>query len=315
MSDKSGRIPAGELSAYERWELPNLEGNQRTFNRTHSASASKSVKPLTAADIEEIRQQAWQAGFEEGKVAGQASGHKEGFETGKQEGRAEGKQQGIEAGQQQIQQNIDQLKLLMTRLVDPISEQQKIIEQATLNIALAISRSVIYRELKYDSSSIQPALSTIFHGLPKCDRELKVKLNPADMKHVQAATRQLSLEAELISDPSISAGGCIVETSSQLIDYTIEKRFQKTVHSMLLKASQGDTSHGSLETSSTINEHSEYPADILEEAEEENSRSGENRSEELGTGSENRADTGSGERGAGNENSGSGKVEGDDDSA
>lgn len=268
MAEKPGRIPAGELTAYERWELPNLQGNQSPVNRSTSASASsRSVKPLTAADIEEIRQQAYQAGFDEGKLAGHEAGRKEGLVIGQQEGRVEGVQQGLTEGQQQIDQRVVQLELLMSRLLDPIAEHQQIIEQAVLNIALAVSRSVIYRDLKQDSSSIQKAVADIFHSLPKLDRHLSIKLNPVDMEYVQLAIRQFNIEAELVSDPVISAGGCIVETSSQIINYTIEKRFQKTVHAMLMKASQGDTQHILPETDSIIEERSEYPVGILEEAE------------------------------------------------
>ena len=106
MAEKPGRIPAGELTAYERWELPNLQGNQSAFSRSASAPASsRSVKPLTAADIEEIRKQAYQAGFDEGKLAGHEAGRQDGLVTGQQEGLAEGLQQGLVEGQQQIDQS------------------------------------------------------------------------------------------------------------------------------------------------------------------------------------------------------------------
>jgi len=267
MVDKSGKTPLGELSAYERWELPTLN-NPDSSNRPHSAVVKKPIKPLTAGDIEKIRQQASSAGFEEGKTAGHEQGRQEGFEVGKQAGHKEGVQKGLIAGQAQIDQQSAQLSSLVSQIVDPINEQQKQVEQATLNIALALARTVIHRELKLDSSSIQSALSHIYQSLPKMDQGVVLSVNPTDESFLKASLESIDNNIELKHDASIMAGGFILETSSQLIDYTIEKRFQKAVHSMLLNAvqSENDTSH--LETSSTIKELSDYPAELLDKVDE-----------------------------------------------
>jgi len=267
MSDKKETRPLGELSAYERWELPTLNDPNAPV-RPRSAVVNKPIKPLTAEDLEKIHREAYNAGFEEGKAAGFEAGRQEGLKVGKQTGHQEGLQQGIAAGQTRINQQTEQLKKLMTQLVDPISEQRKQVEQSTLNVALALARTVIHRELKLDSSSIEAALSDIYQSLPKMDQGLVLTINPADRAHLDRVLESIENNIELKQDKSIMVGGYLLETSSQLIDYTIEKRFQKIVHEMLLNAIESESDVASLETSTTIKELSDYPVDLLDEADE-----------------------------------------------
>ena len=60
------RIPKENLTAYERWELPLLDAKGNEVAREEELN----VKPLTAANIEEIRQAAYADGLEEGRKEG-----------------------------------------------------------------------------------------------------------------------------------------------------------------------------------------------------------------------------------------------------
>jgi flagellar assembly protein FliH len=268
MTDKKDERPLGQLSAYERWELPTLNDPNAPL-RPRAAVVNKPIKPLTAKDLEDIHKEAYLAGFEEGQKAGHEAGRKTGLDVGKQAGHQEGLQQGLAQAEVQINIQIEQLKVLMSQLIDPISEQRVQVEQSTLNVALAMARTVIHRELNIDSSSIQTALTHVFQSLPKMDQGLVLKINPADKVHVDRALESLENKIEIKQDPKIMLGGCLLETSSQLIDYTIEKRFQKVVHEMLLSAIESESDIAALETSTTIKELSDYPVDLLDKVDEE----------------------------------------------
>ena len=84
------RIPKENLTAYERWELPLLDAKGNEVAREEELN----VKPLTAANIEEIRQAAYADGLEEGRKEGFEAGHEEGLKTGHDEGFASGEQRG-----------------------------------------------------------------------------------------------------------------------------------------------------------------------------------------------------------------------------
>jgi len=268
MVDKTRRITPGELTAYERWELPNLGDNNAVSSNRQAPIKKEKIKPLTAEDIENIRQQAYDAGFEEGRVAGVESGHKEGLQQGKQQGQKEGLEQGLKNGQSQIDQQVDHLKILLTELSDPIAQQQDQIEQALLNVAIAISRAVIHRELQLDEASIKPAIFHILKDLPKADLGFVLTVNPVDKGTVQLLLQELDSKIELQVDASLTSGGCVLETANQLIDYTIEKRFQKTVQGMLSNAIQANGESSLTEIPVSIDAISDYPTETLDEFKE-----------------------------------------------
>lgn len=265
MAKSNKPIRAEELTAYERWELPNIDGG--AINKSRSATVRKPVKPLTADDLEKIRQEAYQAGFEEGKKEGFEQGKQEGLIAGKKQGHQDGFKQGMQDGQVKIDQTVAQLRQCLQNLSNPIQEQAHLVEQAMLNLALAVSRAVIHRELKLDSTQVLATIQNAIQHLPDMSTGIKVRLSPQDAEFARQAKDSFENAFEVIADPSVQAGGCLMETSSQLIDYTIEKRFQKTVHSMLFEASKSDMTP--IETSTSINELSDYSSETLDEAEQE----------------------------------------------
>jgi len=268
MADKPRRIPASELSAYERWELPTLGGGD---SGQRAVPGAGKVKPLTADDLEKIRKDAYDDGFREGRQAGIEAGKKEGIEQGKKTGYQQGLEKGREDGAQQIQQSVAQLTQMVKALADPLADQQHHVEQAMLNVALAISRSVIHRELHLDTDVIRSVLLEVMALLPKNASGIRVEVSPADYEYAQDAMMAVNSEAELVSSPTIHPGGCMVVTSTQQLDYTVEKRFQKVVHQMLVQANASSASQVPLESPDTFEELSEYPAALMDEASSESS--------------------------------------------
>ncbi len=267
MTDHKKRIPAGELTAYERWELPSLGESAKP--RT-PARRREEVKPLTAADLERIRQEAYQEGFEQGKQdgfkAGQASGHEEGLKQGREEGKA----QGLQEGQAHIKHTQQQLTRLMQCLSEPLSEEQGKAAESMLNVSLAIARSVIRRELLTDSKVIQEVILEALSLLPRHSKNVVFRVNQMDAEYVRESLDAADSLAEVKVDPEVQAGGCLVDSTTQQYDFTIEKRFQKLVHQMLMRASneQPQQKAGG-QVSATMEERADFHGTVLAEAESE----------------------------------------------
>jgi flagellar assembly protein FliH len=266
MVDKTRQVEPGKLTAYERWELPNI-GEQNPRSHKLVNTNSQKIKPPTAEDIETIRKQAYDAGFEEGRKAGNEQGYQEGIALGKVEGNKQGLAQGLAEGQAQINQTLAQLEVLLAELVGPLSKQQTLLEEAMLNVAMAVARTVIHRELSLDSSSIQQAIHAILLDLPQVDKGFLLKINPKDEAFIKPILDQYESAISLKLDNTITPGGCLLSSSSQLIDYTIEKRFQKTVQAMLNVALQGNAESQAVEVPPSIGALSDYPSDTLDEFE------------------------------------------------
>ncbi len=274
MTDKkSKRIPADELTAYERWELPAMEMGGNDIVRTRVSTVEMAVKPLTAADLENIRKEAYQEGLEQGKTEGFSAGHKEGFDKGHQEGLESGTQQGLEEGratgqqlkQAEVDENLKQLRSIMEQLLDPIRLHDDEIEEALLNLVLAISRSVIKREVSLDSQQITAVISDALALLPPTASNIKISINASDIDSVSTIVESISGGAQLISSDEILPGGCKVETLHSLIDFTIEKRFQKTVQQMLDRHSSSVPLDEAPDLAESMDDMTDFHREILEE--------------------------------------------------
>jgi flagellar assembly protein FliH len=275
MVDKTKKVPLGELSAYERWELPNI-GDPAQVARQSEVSRQEKIKPPTAEQIESITKQAYESGFEEGHRdgfdKGSESGHAEGYAEGLKAGQAEGYQQGLAQAESEINQQKALLQSLMAELVNPIELQRQVIEEAMLNVSVALSRAVIHRELSLDSSSLSTALSQIVEELPASDSGSVARVNPSDLDLVKSTLDNLGATIDVIVDPNVQAGGFTLKTSTQLIDFTVEKRFQKAVQGMLDSA-VNKRSTNMQEVPSTIDALSDYSANTLNEELEPSSES------------------------------------------
>ncbi|MCK7543455.1 flagellar assembly protein FliH [Marinobacter bryozoorum] len=268
-SRRRDNIPREELSAWERWELPLLDGQGNEVPREEEVE----VKPLTAADIEAIRQSAWEEGREEGR----RSGHDEGFKQGAEEGREQGYREGREAGEQEgrsqaeqdtrstIDEKLARLESVMAELVAPIERHQDELESALVNLATVLARAVIHRELSLDSSQIRQVVTDAVNSLPSTRENVRIRINPSDQEWVNEVASRLDAEVSVTTDESILAGGCKVETRHSLVDYTIEKRFQKAVQAMLEKqvgtasAGEGD------QPGAAMGDLSDFHREVLDE--------------------------------------------------
>lgn len=262
-------IPAEELSAYERWELPSLGAGRPKSSSSFSAPAPKRAKLPTASEIEKIRRAAYDEGFQEGKTegleAGRKEGHAQGHALGEKEGKAQGLQQGLAEGQQQIQMQSAQLAALVQTLADPVAAQTELVTQAMANMATAIARSVVHRELHTDSATVVTLALEAIQMIPKECKQATLFVNPADMPYFEEFMADAELSLSVQTDPAIHVGGCKLSSATQLIDYTVEKRFQKTIQNMLLAISQHSAPILGSDNATVIQDLSEYPSSLLDE--------------------------------------------------
>src|SRR5690554_4417645 len=229
------RIPKEQLTAWERWELPLLD------ERGNQVVQEQEVKPLTASDLEEIRQAAREDGFQEGREAGyqegfekgRADGHQQGVQAGEAEGRELGQQQAAEATRKEVESRVDRLEHLLGELVLPIQRHEEELETALVNLTTVLARAVVYRELSLDSSQIRQVVRKALAALPSTADNLRLHIHPDDLEPVREVAERLDVAPVIVEDDALMPGGCKVETMHSLVDYTVEKRFQRAVQGML----------------------------------------------------------------------------------
>ncbi|MDX3773747.1 flagellar assembly protein FliH [Chromatiaceae bacterium AAb-1] len=246
------------------WDTPDMTAEHPSFSgRTNALNLSRplprqevtgnedelTVKPLTAGDIEQMRQAAYDEGFAEGKEEGFSKGYSEGREQGHQDGltqgQAEGRKQGLTEGQQEQEQKLAQLAALLQQLQQPLAGLDKQVEQSLLDLALAMAQAVIGVEVKTNPQVILQTIQEATAVLPLQAEHILIKLHPADLAIVEQyypadeiARRGWQLQGE----PALEQGGCLVESQHSSVDRSLRQRLQSSLDHFL---SLHDASNGS----------------------------------------------------------------------
>jgi len=107
----------------------------------------------------------------------------------------------------------------------------------SLELAIAIASRILRRELTFDSRSV---VELTHEALAMVDdsRQLTVFVHPEDLQAFRQPLERLLRgtncpTASLESDPSISRGGCRLETERGLIDQTVETQLDRITEELL----------------------------------------------------------------------------------
>lgn len=230
MTDKktgSELLTAQQSKAFSLWNLPSFDQPSEAATSDSVAVESDAagededsvrvedvtiddVKPLTLDEVEAIRQDAWNEGF--------STGEKDGFHAGQLKAAQEAEI--VLASKVQVLENI------MRELFDPIANQDQQLEEMMLELVMQISRQVIQRELKIDSSQIKQVVRESLKLLPIGSEAIRVYVNPQDFEHIKALRERHEESWKIIEDDDLLPGGCRFESVNTQINASIETRIE-----------------------------------------------------------------------------------------
>lgn len=191
-------ISKEQLTAFERWELASFDSH-------------KGDKRLSSvAELENIRQQA----------------HDEGY--------AEGRDTGYTAGIQQARTEAAEIHALLQNLQNALNKVDEQLAQSLLDLSLEIARKMVGESLLVKPEAILKIASDAIGSLPHFNQNTHLILHPDDAELVRKQIgEQLShAEWKIFTDTQIKRGGCRVETSHSQVDATLETRWKRIVESM-----------------------------------------------------------------------------------
>lgn len=230
-------LPPEKMSAYERWVLPNMEVEQvkeefaiasavrqrkGSVNPQEPAGASapeETVAPLTAEDVEAIRQ----AAFEEGHQEGRDTGYRE----GKEQGHKQGYDEGYKSGQDDVRSISLRLSQICRALIEPIPANDDKLEEVLRQLVTQICTQVVRRELVIDSTGIAEVVKEALECIQPGTKRIRIHLNPDDVDVVERELRNLNQwegQWRLLAHRTITPGGCIIDTDDSIVDARAEKR-------------------------------------------------------------------------------------------
>ncbi len=206
----TSKLSPGEMTAYERWELPTVTDTEQ---QTKTESVAETER-ATAQELEAIQEQAYAEGF------------------------ALGQKEGAAAKQQALQEKIDQLQALIQMLETPLNDLDDDIVAQLAALAMTVARQVVRRELKTDEGEIVAVVREAISALPASSQKIVLHLHPDDVERVKQAFAMVSdndegLRWKIVDDPLLSRGGCIINSENSRIDATVEARLNRVIATLL----------------------------------------------------------------------------------
>lgn len=144
----------------------------------------------------------------------------------------EGEKAGKEVGEKTLEALLKQYAKRLEELNDMRKEIFAASEREVLRLALEIARKVIRREVSVDEELILTLVKVALNRVAE-QTVMTVRVNPRDYQSIQryqaaySPTSSLNEGVKLIEDPSISRGGCLIETESGIIDARIEEQLRE----------------------------------------------------------------------------------------
>ncbi len=146
-------------------------------------------------------------------------------------GYAAGERAGAEAGAKRAEamlrrlaQTIEELGALRTQMVHQTERQM-------VQLAIAVARRVVGREIALDGDLIvamaRVALDRLGERTPAT-----IRLHPEDLAAIGQA-EWAGPHVRVVGDPTLSRGGCLVESEFGLIDASVDAQFEQLAQAML----------------------------------------------------------------------------------
>jgi len=219
MRNYSRFIPGEEIDAVEQWNFAAVD--------TASLLLAAQVKVRDEA-AEEFKQEACRQ-----------EGYAEGFAQGRAKATVEAQRQMADFIANQGRDAAREFARLFATVQAQLVEAEQVMAQGTLELACELARQVLRRELSVDPKAVQSVIREALGLLVADTKSAVVRLHPLDLKVLEEVIRTefSSLSLTLLADPTLTRGGCLIESAGTVVDGTLEKRWMRAVASLGLESS------------------------------------------------------------------------------
>jgi flagellar assembly protein FliH len=207
MSD-ARRSAAPAAATIERWRLPEVEGPiiGRPREDRRAAAAEESLRHT----LKEAETRGYEAGMARARA-----------ETGSR----------LAA----LEERVKRLDAALQLLAQPLQQLDTEIEDELAQLALSVGKQLARRELHIEPTQVIAILRESLALLPIAAREVRVHLHPEDAATVREhlTTPAVDRAWTIVEDPTLSRGGCVIQSQSSRIDARLEARIAAVAASAL----------------------------------------------------------------------------------
>ena len=109
-------------------------------------------------------------------------------------------------------------------------------EKQLVQLAVMLSESLIYQEIKTSPDIVLHALKQAIDALGDEQTKVRIHLHPDDIKLVTEGYGEQTVADnhwQLVAEPTLEHGGCEVKTPQSSIDMTVKTRVKETLENFL----------------------------------------------------------------------------------
>ena len=200
-----------------------------------AAAKAAAAAAKTAAAVEAI--QRWSMPPVDGPIVGRRVTEAE-QRNAERTNYARGYQEGLAAAQAEVNKRIAELNARVQRLdsilkmmTRPLEDLDNEVEKQLTLLALTVGKQMVRRELKTDPAQVIAVIRESVGRLPAAARDIRVHLHPDDATVVRELLSAPSSDRawNIVEDPALSRGGCVVRTDTSQIDAKLDSRLNAVV--------------------------------------------------------------------------------------
>lgn len=200
MSDKAAAAAkaAAAVEAIKRWSMPSVEG-------------PIVGRRVTEAEQRNAERANYAKGYQEGLAAAQAEVNKKVAE---------------------LNARVQRLDAILKMMSRPLEDLDNEVEKQLTLLALTVGKQMVRRELKTDPAQVIGVIRECVGRLPAAARDVRVKLHPQDaavVRELLTTTPGTERAWNIVEDPALTRGGCIVVSDSSQIDARLDARLNAVV--------------------------------------------------------------------------------------
>jgi flagellar assembly protein FliH len=202
----SSLLRSDGTATVQAWSAPQMEG-------VAGGPRARTVREMQAAE-----EAVWQAVREEARAEGLAAAQGE-----------------ITARIAQLEEQARLLATLLELQARPLARLDNEMEQQLAELAIAIARQLLRRELHADPSQVIAVVRETVGLLPASARDVRVIVHPDDAALIRErlVTPHNQMAWQLVEDPMLARGDCRVATDTAQIDARMENRLAAAIASVL----------------------------------------------------------------------------------
>lgn len=165
-----------------------------------------------------------------------------GREKGRREAFEQAREEAARVTREEARQDCAKLSQALTAGLAAFDQNKRrllaMAESGVLELALAIARRVCKHDVGASSDAAR-ANATALLEMVKHESDLALHLNPADHETLRTAVPELLASAnrlghvELVSDPAVERGGCLLQSRHGTIDATLETQLDRVAAALV----------------------------------------------------------------------------------